>query len=160
MKQEQKNKFVNENDLDNKFLNYEMRKQKLCFFVMGLINNFVYVVVLSASDSLSKDLDAAKYMSLFSVSLVLFSAIIRVINSRYLVKIVHRIRIIMSLTLTIIGIMVMIYSVYCKIFFFCLLGSTFIGLGCSLGDSTLQGFLKGFDPRVLVGYSSGTGFAL
>ena len=134
-------------------------RQKLSFFIMGLINNLIYVVVLSASDSLAKSLNSSKYMSLFSASLVLFSAIVRIINSRYLIKILHRKKIASAMYINMTGLLIMILSIFFENFFFCLIGSTLLGIGCALGDSTLQGFIKGFDPKIISGYSSGTGFA-
>ena len=57
------------------------------------------------------------------------------------------------------GLLTMILSISISNFILCLLGSTLLGVGTALGDSTLQGFIKGFDPKIISGYSSGTGFA-
>jgi len=54
---------------------------------MGLINNFPYVVVLSASKSIAEELNNKDLLSLFSGSMVLFGVIVRFLNSVYLVKI-------------------------------------------------------------------------
>ena len=41
----------------------------------------------------------------------------------------------------------------------CLLASVFVGVSCSLGESTCFGFLKTFPGEAVGYYSSGTGFA-
>jgi battenin len=44
-------------------------------------------------------------------------------------------------------------------FVFSLVASIILGINLSFGESTNLGYLKGFPKRLVVGYSSGTGFA-
>ncbi len=57
------------------------------------------------------------------------------------------------------GLLLIISSIHLESFGLSLIGTSFVGIGTSLGGATNLGFMKAFDSSVVVGYSSGTGFA-
>ncbi len=98
-------------------------------------------------------------MSFFVPSLVLFSILIKLINSKYLVKIKHKTKILIISHFFIIGIIIIKLSVYVNLFWLCLFGTILFGVAKSFGDMVIQGFIKGFPPKTFGGYCSGTGMA-
>ncbi len=148
------------NRKEDPFLIKQDIKHELCFFIMGLGNNMPYNIVMSSSSNLQKFFGISdKYFSLYSSSLVLFSTIVRLINSRFLVRIHHKIRIQFVFLVNIIGTLLIVCAIHLNESLLSFLGTTVIGIGCALGDSTLLGFLKGFNPDITVGYTSGLGFS-
>lgn len=135
------------------------RQSKLRYFIMGMINNNAYVVILSASSTLTKEFHKEKYQSLYSGCLVVFSILIRILNLKFLVRILHRIRICIVFIIALLGVISMTLSVYTKNFWLSLFGTVLIGIATTFGDLTNQGLMKEFQPIVFSGYSSGTGCA-
>ena len=153
---------LRENSKKKEFKNKKKKeklKQKIALFILGIINNTTYVVVLSASKKLCEKFNKKDFIPFFSGSLVLFSILLKIINSKYLVKIRHKIRILVASILIITGILFIMLSIFVNIFFISIIGTIFVGLGTSFGSITILGFIKGFDPDIVVGFSSGTGFA-
>ena len=98
-------------------------------------------------------------MSLFIGSLTLLNILIRVLYLKFLVRIKHIYRITLSIVLTILAVVLLILSkVYLNFALSCL-GTLFIGIACVVGEMTNLGFMKGFPPSVISGYSSGTGMS-
>lgn len=84
------------------------------------------------------------------------------INSKYLLKVRHvgKIRTVVCFQLTayiVIGLSTRITEKWG--FYLAILGSMVMGMASSLGEVTIVGFLKGFDPQIISGWGSGTGFA-
>ena len=134
-------------------------KQKISFFLLSLINNYTYVLVLSASNSLAEKFNSKKYMSLFTTFLTIFSIIAIFINSLYLIKLTYKKRFTICFLIQSLGISIVILSILKNQFIICLFGASFIGVGNSLGTLTIQGFLQNFDESVFYGFTAGTGLA-
>ena len=98
-------------------------------------------------------------MSAFSGCLVLFGIFARIYNTKFLLKLKHRTKNIIVIISFVLGVGILLTSRFCDIFAFALIGTIFIGIGCSLGDSTNLGFMKGLPPIVANGHSSGTGLS-
>ena len=127
--------------------------------ILGTINNLGYVLVLVFSDELAQELNHSKLMSLFVGSLTLLNILIRVLYLKFFVKIKHIYRITLSVVLTILAVLLLILSkVYLNFTLSCI-GTLFIGVACVVGEMTNLGFMKGFPPSVISGYSSGTGMS-
>ena len=67
----------------------------IALFFLGLINNNGYVMVAAGADLLAKDFDKEKLMPAFQLSLILFSSITRIVNSKFLIRMQHITRIVM-----------------------------------------------------------------
>lgn len=87
----------------------------------------------------------------------------RIVNSRYLIKTQHRKRIYFvaycfafSPFLTAIC---LVFSDYSFMFFVVLLAMIIMGIGSSLGESVILGFLKTFPGEAIGYFSTGTGIA-
>ena len=57
------------------------------------------------------------------------------------------------------GLFVLMLGIHSKLFYLSIAATTIIGMGESIGTITNLGFIKGFEADVVLGYSSGTGFA-
>lgn len=136
-----------------------VRRAKIALFFLGLLNNSGYVIVLSASADLADRFHQEKLMSLFSGSLVFFSIGVKMISAWFLLKLYHKMRIGVAIAFFFLGLSSIILALRVENFELALLGSLFLGMGGSFGDSSIQGFMKAFPPETFVGYSSGTGGA-
>jgi MFS family permease len=99
----------------------------------------------------------------FDRSLILFSSLTRFINGKYLIKLKHMTRMLISGILMFVGFILIAfactYDTNMASFYVSLLAAVFLGIMSALGESTVLGFCKGF-PSTVVGYfGSGTGFA-
>ncbi len=88
----------------------------------------------------------------------------RLVNSRYFIKIVHVKRIVVNACAMLGG--YILIAVACLLpqdyivgFFISLVAAVVHGLTACFGESTILGYLKGFPAELIVGWSSGTGFA-
>ena len=99
-----------------------------------------------------------------SSCLIVFNSMFRLINSRYFIKIIHTKRITVNACAMVVG--YVLISASCLIsqeyvigFFISLVAASTHGLTSCFGESTILGYLKGFPAELVVGWSSGTGFA-
>ena len=136
-----------------------IRRAKLTLFFLGLLNNSGYVIVLSAAADLANRFKKERLMSLFSGSLVLLSIAVKFLSARFLLKLHHKIRVGIAVSFFFLGLLSIVSALQIESFVLALLGSLFLGMGGSFGDSTIQGFMKAFPPETFIGYSSGTGGA-
>jgi len=94
--------------------------------------------------------------------LILFGTTIKFLNSRFLLKIKHTKRIFLALSMSLAAYITIAISTRSQEswgFYTALLGALLMGGANSLGEITNLGFMKGFAPDILLGWSSGTGFA-
>jgi battenin len=136
-----------------------VRRAKLILFVLGLLNNSGYVIVLSAAADLANRFHQEKLMSLFSGSLVFFSIAVKMFSATFLLKLKHKARVKIAVAFFLLGVASIILALRVENFQIALLGSLLLGMGGAFGDSAIQGFMKAFPPETFVGYSSGTGGA-
>ena len=98
-----------------------------------------------------------------SRSLIVFSSITRIVNSKYLIRMQHMTRIIfVTITIVLSFLIIAICCFYHDVsamFYLSLLASIVVGVGCALGESVNLGFLKTFPGNGIGYYGSGTGFA-
>lgn len=94
----------------------------------------------------------------------MFNGLFRLVNSRFFIKIIHVKRIIANVCMMVLG--YLLISVSCLLssttvysFFISLGASCIHGLTSCFGESVILGYLKGFPADLVVGWSSGTGFA-
>jgi len=86
----------------------------------------------------------------------------RSINSKFFIKIAHKKRILVAIVLSICAFVIIAVSSSASAvwgFYTCLLGSVLCGAMQAFGESVMLGYIKVFPPRLVAGWSSGTGFA-
>lgn len=132
---------------------------KIILFCLGLLSDTGYVIVLSAAEDLAIRFGQEKLMSLFSGCMVFCSIGVLWFNAKFLLKLFHKLRITIAVAFFLLGVSSILYAIKSESFPLSLLGSMFLGMGGSLGEATIQGFLKGFPPETIVGYSAGSGGA-
>ena len=138
------------------------------FFFMGLINNIGTVLILSGAQRLSKEMGMNSLMGLYPIATIICSSAARLFNSKFLINISHKKRIIF--------LSFYLFSAYIALFVilrlfkgttehqtlgFCLtlIPSFIIGTGYAFGESTILGYLKAFPKDLVGGWSSGTGLS-
>lgn len=140
-------------------VNAIVTRAKLCFFLLGLLNNCGSIIVLSGASDLAKRFGKGHLMSLFSGCLNLFSVAITIINAKYLLRVPHRKRVGIATGIFVAGLCFIMTALTIQSFEMALFGSTLIGIGCACGSVSIQGFMKEFPPEIFGGFASGTGGA-
>lgn len=114
------------------------------FFALGLINNSGYVLVSSASQDIADHFEMQSFMSVFPLSLILFSSVMIIINSKYLIRIPHIKRILFMCVGSSIGFAIISFSTTINHmwgFYLAIFGSVVCGIMQSLGECVMIGFL-------------------
>jgi battenin len=145
----------------------------MAFFMLGLFNNLGYVVIGTAAADLAQKFGYDDLMSSFNLALVTFSVITKFVNSWLLLKVSHKLKIMITGAGWCIGFALVVISEQFADetpgaernssntwgFILALVGSTITGCFVGLGDCTLLGFMKVYPAIVVSGYASGTGGA-
>jgi battenin len=133
----------------------------LCFFTLGCINNFGYVVVLSCANSLANSFDQGALIGLVAWANVFFGFAFKFVNTMdRCLRSPHRVRLLACVVLLTLGLLIVSLSIYVRGgFYVAILGIVFIGIFSSWGESILLGYLNFFPPTLTGAWSSGTGMA-
>jgi len=151
---------------DKQLIVDQIQSQKKIYYLvlimLGLLNNFGYVLINSSAQQLAEEFNESSLMPFFTTSLTLLGICTSFVNSKYLLKIKHlnKIRamvVLCSISYLCVGLSHLIQSKFG--FFLSLFGSVIMGISGTLGEQTILGFLKGFAPELIAGWASGTGFA-
>lgn len=138
------------------------RGEILSFGTIGCLNNSGYVLVLSSAQSLAHRYNADDFMAVFTFSMAVINVLLTLLNSRYLIKIKYSTRIGWTLILSTAAYSVISASTRINSLFgfiVTILGVIIMGFSFTLGELSMLGFLKDFDPDIVNGWSAGTGFA-
>jgi len=122
------------------------------------------VVITAASADIADKFDKKDLVGSFLLSLWAFSALLKWLNCTYWIKWTHTFRFNLTNILFILGFMLMSYTylidgseVYG--FYLALFATLIIGIASAFGESVNLGFLRGFPPDYVSGFSAGTGLA-
>ena len=138
----------------------------IIFLCIGLINNLGFVLILSSSQQISKQLNNSQLIALFPLSLICFNSLSRIINSIYFIKISYTKRF-LCLSFYIFSGYLLLYYILDSIgthnslfnFFLTLIPVIILGTASSLGEATILGYLRTFPKEYVSGWGSGTGMA-
>ena len=139
---------------------WERKKTWLCFFVLGCLNNFAYVVIISGAKSLAtNDLENAKSLiGVINWALVGLGLAARALNM-FMETWSARLRTAITSTVNFIGVAILTISPQTGSFWIAIGSIVMIGSACSFGESVILGYLKVFPQRYTGAWSSGTGLA-
>ena len=126
---------------------------------MGTLTNLLFFFIIAASKELSKKLDKPNLMTLLSGALVSSGLILRCVNMSILLKINHSKKILFGVISNFVGLTFFYFSFFNDNFLLAFIGSIFVGFGKGMGQVTLMGYLKAFNPLSLGYFSSGVGFS-
>lgn len=140
------------------------RRNWLAFWLIGMINNFHYCLVLSAADEIATSFHLKTYVALVSWASVFFGVILRLLNAFVFTSIPYNRRFLFTGAQTLIGIVLVSSSKYLGSndvfrFFVALLGVVFCGNASTYGESVALGYLERFPSTTVGGWSSGTGMS-
>jgi len=135
----------------------------LAFFSMGLLNNNGYVLIGAASQNMADHFKHNNLMPLFQFSLAVISLLVRIFNTRLLLKYRHKSKIIWVVASWCIGFIIFYFSFNLSNldigFSLALFATVIIGCHTSFGSMTIIGFMKALPPHVIGGFYIGTGLA-
>lgn len=130
----------------------------LCYFLLGTINNLIYVVILSSAESIAKSFNSLQYIGVIAWSNVFAGIIVRIINTLYWLDTSHNKRILLCSIVNGISLLCLSISIHIN-FISCVVCITMLGCCSSLGESVILGHMKHTDPVYVGSWSSGTGMA-
>ena len=132
---------------------------------MGMLNNNTYVVINTGAQDLADKFQKKEFMAAFQICLTVFGMMVRILNSRYLLKFRHLVKVIWVTIGWFIAFWIYYFS-YMLVgkndwlgFGISLFATIVIGSFTSVGSSTIIGFMKAIPADSIAGYSSGTGIA-
>lgn len=137
----------------------------ICFFILGVFNNFINVVIISSAKQLAESFGASNLIGFVSWSLTSISFFTKMANTLYLQRTTHRIRVLFTVGFNVMGVLTLSLSLYAPStwivhHFGVALGALMVlGGACSFGENVVVGFLRMFPPKLSGAWSSGTGFA-
>jgi len=127
-------------------------------WILGLVNNFGYVIVLSAAKSLAEGFNQNGLIGLMQWANVAFGLLSKFVNMAFFLETSYVKRMILN-TLLMGGGMVLT-AVSTKVGFeLAIVGISIIGTASAFGESVLLGYIKNYDPLLTGAWSSGTGGA-
>jgi len=131
----------------------------MSFFLLGTINNFGYVVVISAAKSLADGFGKKELYGVITWANVGFGFFFRAVNTFALEHVAYKWRVAATTLMNLLGMAGLVISFYINFWFaiamIVLLGSG----GSSFGESVMLGYLKRYPASLVDGWSSGTGMA-
>ena len=160
-------------DLEEKKYTSNMKcKLSIFFFFLGIINHLGTTLVLTGGRILAKELNMYPYLYFYTSASTLFNILTRFINSKYLVHVPYKKRIIFLCFWMGGGYLIMfliltghekkiIEGNKSNIIFFLLsfIPSFILGSSYALGESAILAYLNRFPKKLVGGFSSGTGLS-
>lgn len=140
------------------------RRNWAAFWVLGMINNFHYCLVLSAADEIATSFHLKTYVALVSWANVFFGVVVRLLNAFVFTRVPYNKRFLAAGAQTLIGIVLVSSAKYLGNsdgfrFFVALVGVVFCGNGSTFGESVALGYMERFPSTTVGGWSSGTGMS-
>lgn len=142
---------------------YKKRKfLYLNFLLIGIVVNTFSIAISTSAQIIATKFHKENLMSSFQIAQFTCSIIMRVVHSKYLLKIKHKLKISGTCTFwTLVAITNYLVSMYVKNddwgFGLYILSTLVFGLFQALADLTTIGYMKAFPPEVISGYAFGTG---
>lgn len=146
----QTHSFGEKNDLDTV-------RNTIGFWFLGVLNNFAYVVILSAAPKLADCFHQSAQMSLVTWSLVAAGFGCRILNM-VLERSSFELRVGLTCLSFTIGYLSLAASMFAQ-FWLSIVAILFVGAGCSFGESCQLSYLKVFPTKLTGAWASGTGMA-
>ncbi|KAL4224554.1 hypothetical protein ACF0H5_015256 [Mactra antiquata] len=125
-------------------------------FLLGTINNLPYVIVTSAASTIADSFGKKNLIGLVFGANVALSAVVKVVNGAFLLKVPYGIRFIANAVLMLIGLFGVAYA---PSFWFSLVCIVFVGASSAFGENVALGYLRLFPSKMVNAWSSGTGMA-
>ena len=133
------------------------------------MNHLGTILFQTGARLLAKELGMEKYLYFYSTSCIIFSSIMRVLNSKFFIKVPYKKRVIALSLLMIFGYLSMfiILKLHHSIlkhentvcFLLSLIPSCLLGASYAFGENAILAYLKLFPKEFLGGWSSGTGLS-
>jgi battenin len=127
------------------------------FWVLGMLNNFAYVVVLCGAGALADSFGMGKYTGVVPWANVSVGLGVRMLNMCCLETRASA-RISATGAVFLVGYAMLALSVFHS-FWACIVAIVLLGAANSFGESVVLGYLQGFPPAITGAWSSGTGMA-
>ena len=157
---------------EKKYTSKMKRKLNLFFFSIGIINHLGTTLVLTGGRILAKELNMYDYLYFYTSASTICNIITRLVNSRYLVHVPYKKRVIF-LVFWMGGGYFLMYLILtghekkiiegnkANVIFFLLsfIPSLILGSSYALGESAIIAYLNKFPKKLVGGFSSGTGLS-
>eukprot|EP00759_Apiculatamorpha_spiralis_P036845 PhF_6_TR37073/c0_g1_i6/m.54315/K12389/BTS, CLN3; battenin len=131
---------------------------------LGMINNLVYCVILSAADDIATTFGQDSLVGLISWANNALGTVIKLVNAFLLHHSSVSRRIWVTAIMTAVGIVIIALAAQignsnASHFIVAIVGITFVGTACSFGEIILLGYLEYYPSHLVGGWSAGTGMS-
>ena len=128
------------------------------FWLLGLFNNFSYVVILAGARSLCCSFGRLQFLGAIQWALVGIGIFVRCLNTFCLEGVSVSIRMMVVSVSFVVGYVGIVLSIKTS-FWLAVFSIVIMGGACSFGESLLLGFMRKYPAAIVGGWSSGTGMA-
>ena len=140
------------------------KRNYAALWIIGLINNFHYCLVLSAASNIAESFNLKSYIALVSWSNVMGGLVVRMLNAFVFDAMPYKRRYMIMGIQTLIGLSLVMAAPFCGSndtakFAIALFGVLNVGNGSSWGESVTLGYIERFPSRFVGAWSSGTGMS-
>jgi battenin len=126
--------------------------------IAGCINNFCYVVIISAAQSIARSFDEENLIGLIAWANVSLGIVSKAWNAFFLEKVSYNWRMFGMGVFYLFGLVGVAVSTFVS-FGFCIFAIVVAGSASAFGESVMLGYMRQFPSEYIGGWSSGTGFA-
>ena len=130
----------------------------ICFCILGIINNFHFVIVLSSAYSLALSFNALNLIGIISWATVILGMAARVVNTLWLLNTSSYLRVMVSCLVAAVGLVMLVLSTKIS-FWVAIIAICLIGAYSAMGENVVLGYLRHFSPTLTGAWSCGTGWS-
>ena len=130
----------------------------ICFCILGIINNFHFVIVLSSAYSLALSFNALNLIGVISWATVILGMAARVVNTVWLLNTSSYLRVMGSCLVAAVGLVMLVLSTQMS-FWVAIVAICLIGAYSAMGENVVLGYLRHFSPTLTGAWSCGTGWS-
>ena len=130
----------------------------ICFCILGVINNFHFVIVLSSAYSLALSFNALHLIGVISWATVMLGMAARIANTVLLLHTSPYLRILGSCLVAAVGLVLLTLSTQLS-FWLAIVAICLIGSYSALGENVVLGYLRHFSPTMTGAWGCGTGWS-
>jgi battenin len=141
-----------------------LRRNAVAFWLLGLINNLNYCVVIASAVNVAVSFDKKSYVALISWANVACGILARCVNAFWLNHLSYNVRVFAAGIQAIVGLVLLCLSPHLGAgdvggFTIALIGVTFIGNSSAYGESVALGYMERLPSQTVSQWSAGTGMS-
>ena len=130
----------------------------VCFFLLGLINNLHFVIILSSAYSLAVSFSALDLIGVIQWATVILGMATKILNTMYLLRSSAYLRLLWSTVWAVIGLVLLVIATRTS-FALAIVAICIVGAFSAINESVILAHLRHFAPGLTGAWSAGTGWS-